>query len=47
MVDAYNDVWSNFLENYTHLSYEEFYSIFEDAKPIIKEEFIWFAYDIE
>lgn len=44
LVVMYNKIWADFLENYTPLRYEELYQIFQDAKPLLNEKFIWFAY---
>jgi hypothetical protein len=44
MVVMYNKIWSDFLQSYTPLEYEELYSIFRDARAIIDEELIWFGY---
>lgn len=45
--DIYNAVWSDFHENYTPLTAEDFEQIFLDAKTLLNEEFIVFAYDEE
>jgi len=44
LVVMYDKVWSDFLENYTPLKYEELLQIFRDAKAILNENYIWFAY---
>lgn len=44
LVLMYNKIWSDFLQNYTPLEYEDLYNIFNDAKSILDEEIIWFAY---
>jgi hypothetical protein len=44
LVEMYDKVWSHFLENYTPLKYEDFNAIFEDAKALLNEKTIWFAY---
>ena len=44
LVEMYNKVWSDFLENYTPLKYEDFQHIFDDAKALLNEKTIWFAY---
>jgi len=44
MVIMYNKVWSYFLESYTPLKYEDLLLIFKDAKAILNEKFIWFAF---
>ncbi len=40
----YNKVWSDFLENYTPLTFEDLNQIFLDAKSLLNERIIWFAY---
>jgi len=45
LVDMYNQVWSDFLESYTPLNFEELYNIFLDAKSFLNERYIWFAYN--
>ncbi len=40
----YNAVWSDFHENYTPLKYEDLNQIFQDAKSLLNEKFIWFGY---
>jgi len=47
LVEMYNKVWSDFLENYTPLTYEDFQHIFDDAKALLNEKTIWFAYHNE
>lgn len=44
-VEVYNKVWSSFHDNYTPLKREEIFELLKDAKPIIDEELIWFAFD--
>jgi hypothetical protein len=44
LVVMYDKVWADFLENYTPLKYEDLYQIFKEAKAILNEKFIWFAY---
>jgi hypothetical protein len=44
LVIMYDKVWSDFLENYTPLKYDDLYQIFQDAKAMLDEKFIWFAY---
>lgn len=41
----YNAVWKDFHEDYTPLDFTEIEKVFNKAKPIINEEFIWFVYD--
>jgi hypothetical protein len=47
MVLMYDKVWSDFLENYTPLKYEDLFQIFKDARSILNEKYIWFAYHNE
>ena len=47
MVVMYDKIWSDFLESYTPLKYEDLYHIFKDAKAILNEKYIWFAYHHE
>ncbi len=44
LVVMYDKVWSDFLENYTPLKFEDLYQIFQDAKAMLDERYIWFAY---
>jgi hypothetical protein len=44
LVEMYNKIWSDFLENYTPLKFEDLNQIFQDAKSLLNEEFIWFGY---
>jgi hypothetical protein len=44
LVMMYNKIWSDFLENYTPLKFEDLNSIFQDAKSMLNENFIWFGY---
>jgi len=45
VTNIFNAVWSDFHEDYTPLDSSEIEQILNDAKDIINEEFIWFAYD--
>jgi hypothetical protein len=47
MVIMYDKIWSDFLESYTPLKYDDLYQIFKDAKSILNERYIWFAYHNE
>ncbi len=47
LAEMYNKIWADFLEDYTPLEFEDLYKIFEEAKAIINEKFIWFAYEGE
>ncbi|MBN1158841.1 MAG: GNAT family N-acetyltransferase [Bacteroidales bacterium] len=40
----YNIIWSDFHESYTPLEYEDLNQIFQDAKSMLNEKFIWFGY---
>lgn len=44
LVMMYNKIWADFLENYTPLEYNDIYNIFQDARAILDERFIWFGY---
>lgn len=44
MVTMYNKIWSDFLQNYTPLEFEDLNNIFQEARPILNEKFIWFGY---
>ncbi|MFH2141144.1 MAG: GNAT family N-acetyltransferase [Bacteroidota bacterium] len=43
--DIFNEVWADFHEDYVPMEYEDVEKTFMDAKPIIDEEIILFAYD--
>ncbi|MBN1413487.1 MAG: GNAT family N-acetyltransferase [Bacteroidales bacterium] len=47
LVEMYNKVWADFLENYNPLKYDDFYNIFKEAKALLNEKTIWFAYHNE
>jgi hypothetical protein len=47
MVVMYDKIWSDFLETYTPLKYEDLYQIFIEARSILNERYIWFAYHYE
>jgi len=47
LVEMYNKVWADFIENYTPLNFEDFNAIFQDAKALLNEKTIWFAYHNE
>lgn len=47
IVEIFNAVWSDFLEDYTPLNYDDIAVIFKQAKPVIEDAYIWFAYDKE
>lgn len=47
LVQIYNEVWADFHEDYTPLTYEEFENVFNDAKALLNEKLIVFAYDEE
>ncbi len=44
LVEAYNVIWSSYHDSYTSLKHEDIRTIVEDAKDILDEELIWFAY---
>ena len=44
-VVIYNTVWSDFHEDYTPITYNEFETTLLEAKALINEKFIVFAYD--
>ncbi len=46
LIDIYNTAWK-FHENFSPFTYEKISKTFSDLKPIIVEEFIWFAYHKE
>lgn len=45
VVSIYNQVWSDFHEDYTPLTFEEFEQVYQDARPLLNEELIVLAYD--
>jgi hypothetical protein len=47
LVFMYDRIWSDFMENYTPLRFEELYQIFREARSILNEKYIWFAYHNE
>jgi hypothetical protein len=47
MVEMYDKIWSDFLESYTPLKYEDLYNIFKESRAILNERYIWFAYHHE
>jgi hypothetical protein len=44
LAEIYNTAWSHFKQNFTPLDTNEVRKTLENAKPIIDEELIWFAY---
>lgn len=44
LANLYNAIWSDFHEGYTPLRYDDILKIFNEAKPLIDERFVWFAY---
>jgi hypothetical protein len=44
LVEVINQTWSDYLEGFTPFTDKDIDGIFESAKPILVEEFIWFAY---
>ncbi len=47
IIKIYNGVWSHFHDDYIPLEYDEIKKMMLEAKPILKEEFIWFIYHNE
>jgi hypothetical protein len=45
LVETYNTIWSGFHKSYSPLKHEEIWKMLKESKPVIDEEFIWFAYD--
>jgi hypothetical protein len=45
IVNTFNTIWSQFHEGYTPLTFEDIETMVENAKPVMDEEFIWFAYN--
>lgn len=44
IIAIYNGVWSHFHDDYIPLEYDEVKKMMMEARPVIKEEFIWFIY---
>jgi len=44
-VFTYNTIWSHYHDGYTPLQHSEIRKLVDDARLVIREEFIWFAYD--
>ena len=44
LVEVVNLTWSDYLEGFTPFTSKDLEGIFESAKPILIEEFVWFAY---
>jgi hypothetical protein len=44
LVEVVNLTWSDYLEDFTPFSEKDLEEILESARPILVEEFIWFAY---
>jgi hypothetical protein len=47
IIKIYNNVWSTFHDDYIPLDFDEMKKMMIEAKPVLKEEFIWFMYDGE
>lgn len=47
LVNTYNEIWSDFHEEYTPLKYEEIETMFHEIKDILDPELIWFCYTEE
>jgi len=44
LVEVMNTTWEDYMEDYTPLAEKDVASILEEAKMLIEEDFIWFAY---
>ncbi|MBN1599531.1 MAG: GNAT family N-acetyltransferase [Bacteroidales bacterium] len=44
-VYAFNTIWSGFHDGYTPLQHSEIKKMIDEARFVLDEEFIWFAYD--
>lgn len=44
-VDVYNQIWSSFHDNYTPMERGDIRQMLLDAKPVMDEELMWFAFD--
>ncbi len=44
LVETYNIIWSSYLESYAPLQSADVRQMVDEAKPIIDEDLIWFAY---
>lgn len=44
LVEVVNLTWSDYMENFTPFTEKDLEGIFESARPILVEEFVWFAY---
>lgn len=44
LVIAYNTIWFSYHDSYTPLKKEDIRTMVDEAKPILDEELIWFAY---
>ncbi|MBN2350445.1 MAG: hypothetical protein JXJ22_16530 [Bacteroidales bacterium] len=45
LVTTYNTIWSSYHDGYSPLKHNDLRKMMEDAKPVIDEKLIWFAYD--
>ncbi len=45
LTDTFNGIWSAFHDNYTPIHESEMREMFDQAKMLVYEKFIWFAYD--
>jgi GNAT superfamily N-acetyltransferase len=44
LVEVVNQTWSDYMEDFEPFTEKDIEAIFETAKPILIEEFVWFAY---
>ncbi|HBB92904.1 MAG TPA: N-acetyltransferase [Bacteroidales bacterium] len=47
LVSVFNTTWSDYLEDFTPMTERDLDGVMESAKPVIVEDFIWFAYKDE
>jgi len=47
LVEIVNNTWADYMEDYTPFTEEDIAGIFRNAKPILVDEFVWFAYHNE
>lgn len=44
LVEVFNTTWADYMEDFTPMTEHDLDGILEGAKPVIVEDFIWFAY---
>jgi hypothetical protein len=44
LVEVFNTTWADYMEDFTPMTERDLDGILEGAKPVIVEDFIWFAY---